>query len=96
MNEDMQNNYLSNEERELGTLLENSLIDMQKMDTSELEKILIFEVSNEVLDVNDCIIKYDRKNKWFMSVALNAHHGLMDGFHAAKFFDVFQNKLMNC
>ena len=65
MNEDMQNNYLSNEERELGTLLENSLIDMQKMDTSELEKILIFEVSNEVLDVNDCIIKYDRKNTIF-------------------------------
>jgi len=32
--------------------------------------------------------------KKIMNVSLNAHHGLADGIHAAKFFDLFQ-KLMN-
>lgn len=34
-----------------------------------------------------------RDNVMFMSVSLNMHHGLADGFHAAKFYEKFQNHM---
>lgn len=36
---------------------------------------------------------YRDGKKWKMPVALNAHHGLMDGLHASKFFELFQNSM---
>ncbi len=37
---------------------------------------------------------FEREGRRIMAVSLNAHHGLMDGMHVAKFLDIFQN-LMN-
>jgi chloramphenicol O-acetyltransferase type A len=37
---------------------------------------------------------FKRNDEKMMSVALNAHHGLADGYHASLFFELFQN-LMN-
>ena len=42
-----------------------------------------------------CFGKYEiNGNKKTIPVSLNAHHGFVDGYHAAKFFDLLQ-KLMN-
>lgn len=37
---------------------------------------------------------FTRGNRMMMPVSINAHHGLVDGIHAGKFFELFQ-KLMN-
>lgn len=36
---------------------------------------------------------FERDHKKIMSMALNLHHGLADGWHAAKHFELFQNLL---
>jgi len=36
---------------------------------------------------------YPIGEKYKLPIAINAHHGLMDGFHVAKFLDVFQELL---
>ncbi len=36
---------------------------------------------------------YQQDSRWMVSVALSAHHGLVDGLHAARFFDQFQRRL---
>lgn len=36
---------------------------------------------------------FERTNRNYMAVALNAHHGLADGLHAAKYFELFQELL---
>ena len=58
IDEDEKNTY-----EEIGKFIENSLIDMKKMDTKEIEKILITEVSNEKVNLNDCIVEYNKYNK---------------------------------
>jgi len=35
-------------------------------------------------------------NKRTMPVSLNAHHALMDGLHASKYYDTFQKLMNNC
>lgn len=35
-----------------------------------------------------------KEDKWFMPVAVYVHHGLADGYHVSKYFEVYQ-KLMN-
>ena len=35
----------------------------------------------------------EHEGRYKMAVALNAHHALMDGLHAAQFFERFQNKM---
>jgi len=35
-----------------------------------------------------------KEDRWIMPIAINAHHGLVDGLHVAKYLEVFQ-KLMN-
>ena len=35
----------------------------------------------------------EKNNRLVMPVSLNAHHALMDGLHAAQFFERFQNKM---
>ncbi len=37
---------------------------------------------------------FDCGDRKFMAVSIEMHHGLADGFHAAKFIELFQ-KLMN-
>jgi len=37
---------------------------------------------------------YTKEDRKIMPVSINAHHGLVDGFHVAKFLELFQ-KLMN-
>lgn len=37
---------------------------------------------------------YTKDDRKMMAVSINAHHGLMDGLHVAKFLELFQ-KLMN-
>ncbi len=36
---------------------------------------------------------YSQDNKYKLPIAINVHHGLMDGFHVAKFLEVFQELL---
>jgi len=36
---------------------------------------------------------YSIGNEYKLPIAINVHHGLMDGFHVAKFLDVFQELL---
>jgi chloramphenicol O-acetyltransferase type A len=37
--------------------------------------------------------KFEQDGRWLMPVSLEAHHGLMDGLHAGRFFELFQAKL---
>jgi chloramphenicol O-acetyltransferase type A len=37
--------------------------------------------------------KFEQTGRWLMPVSLEAHHGLMDGLHAGRFFELFQEKL---
>ena len=36
---------------------------------------------------------YSIGNEFKLPIAINVHHGLMDGFHIAKFLEVFQDLL---
>ncbi|MBK8564383.1 MAG: chloramphenicol acetyltransferase [Saprospiraceae bacterium] len=37
--------------------------------------------------------KFEQAGRWLMPVSLEAHHGLMDGLHAGRFFEGLQLKL---
>ncbi|MBK7105219.1 MAG: chloramphenicol acetyltransferase [Ignavibacteriae bacterium] len=39
--------------------------------------------------------KYELNNKLMLPVSVHAHHGLADALHAAKYFELLQNYLMN-